>query len=634
MDNQTNELLHKMQMLRRNECMEIIDSRIFLHDPFIKEIYHKAIELGYDLEIIREIFCNILIDLNFKASNLENANFKQLINSEKFIDLLVIYSSQSEPLNNRQNNSNNKDVNLKKDLNENYEDNEDIYNSNGNNENDLSDDLNDLNGQNLTKIENLKEKMNNISNKLIAKPLSDQQKIQKEQEFLNEHQKRINDPSNLRPIIIDCKDIALSDYSNKQIFLVSRIMKVFDYFEKRNHQIYAILSQSRRDQIMAANTATNQQPKTPDQQILLDLEQSNKVHYTPLRRVGTKRIEGDEDHMKLQLAESKKGIIVSNNNFKKYLNHNEEFKQVIEERVLMYSFIDDTFLPAEDPLGKNGPSLENFLRIEQSLNSNYMKRCPYKKKCTYGAKCKYFHPERGMHQGNQLFKTAHQTVLDQAQENKMRYEIIINKNQPTENNNLQYIQQQQANFNSYSLNNNTHGLVTKKLSVSPPLRYNNNVKNNENIDQNNVKNTKNFGYPTVIGGFKNMSLTNSIKTVNQGPILRAMGPESGPVPNFQITKKNPLQNLLAKEPEIINSDSNLFNTQNFLERYGSSAFNGLEDFSSMSNDIVSNDMLKTQLGLTLKKELAEEVMRKYPQETEVEKLIYLARCLTTSEDDF
>ncbi len=158
------------------------------------------------------------------------------------------------------------------------------------------------------------------------------------------------------------------------------------------------------------------------------MEQKNQVYYTPSKRVGAKRIVCDDDSYMLKLAVAKMAIIVSNDNFKRFLNHSDDFKLVIEERVLMYSFIDGTFMPAEDPLGKSGPSLDNFLRFESFVNQQYMKRCPYRKKCTYGSKCKFWHPERGLHQGNQLFKTAHQSVLDEAQEQKMRLEIILNKN--------------------------------------------------------------------------------------------------------------------------------------------------------------------------------------------------------------
>jgi hypothetical protein len=45
-----------------------------------------------------------------------------------------------------------------------------------------------------------------------------------------------------------------------------------------------------------------------------------------------------------------------------------------------------------------------------------IKPCPYKNKCTYGSKCKYYHPERGLQQ--QIYKTAHQSVLEEAQEAK------------------------------------------------------------------------------------------------------------------------------------------------------------------------------------------------------------------------
>ena len=165
---------------------------------------------------------------------------------------------------------------------------------------------------------------------------------------------------------------------------------------------------------------------TADQLALIEMENKGQVFPIPYKKLGGKRIVCDDDAPMLKTALNKSGIIVSNDNFKRFLNNNTEdnFKQVIEERVLMYSFIDDTFMPAEDPLGKNGPSLENFLRFESVANQHYMKRCPYRKKCTYGTKCKFQHPERATQLGSQ-YKTAHQSVLEEAQQQKIRLEIIM-----------------------------------------------------------------------------------------------------------------------------------------------------------------------------------------------------------------
>ena len=49
-------------------------------------------------------------------------------------------------------------------------------------------------------------------------------------------------------------------------------------------------------------------------------------------------------------------------------------------------------MPAEDPMGKRGLTLEQFLRVN-ALDTR-AGHCPYGRKCTYGTKCKYIHTDR------------------------------------------------------------------------------------------------------------------------------------------------------------------------------------------------------------------------------------------------
>lgn len=96
----------------------------------------------------------------------------------------------------------------------------------------------------------------------------------------------------------------------------------------------------------------------------------------------------------LQLAAENEGVVVSNDNYRDLVQESSEFKKVVEDRILMYSFVSDRFMPPDDPLGRSGPTLENFLRI-QPKKGDLPPPCPYGKKCTYGTKCKFNHPERG-----------------------------------------------------------------------------------------------------------------------------------------------------------------------------------------------------------------------------------------------
>lgn len=65
-----------------------------------------------------------------------------------------------------------------------------------------------------------------------------------------------------------------------------------------------------------------------------------------------------------QLAAENDGIVVSNDNYRDLVTESIDFKKVVEERILMYSFVNDRFMPPDDPLGRNGPTLDKFLKMQ------------------------------------------------------------------------------------------------------------------------------------------------------------------------------------------------------------------------------------------------------------------------------
>lgn len=339
-----------------------VESRAFVSDEHVKSLIDKSLRLGMSWEAVKETLKKFLSAYfhkkNYANIDLYRLDFSEVVDETRFFDQLVMTSIQMESRSWPDEAEPDEDTDADK-----------------------------------------------------------KSKHQSLQEYVAASMHRLNDKANLRPIVVDGSDVALSGQPNRQLFSLGRVHTVVEYFDKRQHAVYVIVPQWRKEQLVASS----------DKLILSDMEQRGLVHYSPSKRVGGKRMYCDDDSFILNLAVIKNAIIVSNDNFKRFLNQRDEFKQVIEQRVLMYSFVDDNFIPAEDPLGKNGPSLSNFLRFESFHNQQYMKRCPYKKKCTYGSKCKFWHPERAASQSGQQFKTAFQSVLDQSSEQRMKLEIILNQ---------------------------------------------------------------------------------------------------------------------------------------------------------------------------------------------------------------
>jgi ribonuclease ZC3H12 len=71
------------------------------------------------------------------------------------------------------------------------------------------------------------------------------------------------------------------------------------------------------------------------------LERENVLAFTPSRTVGGKRIACHDDRYIVKLASENNGVIVSNDNYRDLAAESPEFRATIEERLLMYTFVDD-----------------------------------------------------------------------------------------------------------------------------------------------------------------------------------------------------------------------------------------------------------------------------------------------------
>ncbi|XP_038133584.1 probable ribonuclease ZC3H12C [Cyprinodon tularosa] len=196
------------------------------------------------------------------------------------------------------------------------------------------------------------------------------------------------DQDNLRPIVVDGSNVAMS-HGNKEVFSCQGIQLAVDWFLERGHQDITVFVPAWRKE--------QSRPDAPitDQEILRRLEKEKILVFTPSRRVQGRRVVCYDDRFIVKLAYESDGIIVSNDNYRDLANEKPEWKKFIDERLLMYSFVNDKFMPPDDPLGRHGPSLDNFLRKRPIMPEQKKQPCPYGKKCTYGHKCKYYHPERG-----------------------------------------------------------------------------------------------------------------------------------------------------------------------------------------------------------------------------------------------
>ncbi|XP_061816848.1 protein KHNYN [Nerophis lumbriciformis] len=166
----------------------------------------------------------------------------------------------------------------------------------------------------------------------------------------------IDKPGNpkLRTIVIDGSNVAMS-HGLGQFFSCRGIALAVQHFWDRGHRhISALVPQWRQ----------KNDPRIREQHYLSELHKLGLLSYTPSRVVSGKRICSYDDRQMLQLAQKTDGVIVTNDNLRDLLDESLVWRDIIKERLLQYTFVGDHFMVPDDPLGKGGPHLDDFLSAE------------------------------------------------------------------------------------------------------------------------------------------------------------------------------------------------------------------------------------------------------------------------------
>ncbi|XP_045507182.1 NEDD4-binding protein 1-like isoform X2 [Colias croceus] len=160
----------------------------------------------------------------------------------------------------------------------------------------------------------------------------------------------IKNKTGLRMVVIDGSNVAMQ-HTKGRIYSVKGLKICIDYFVNRGHVVKAFVPHFRC-----------KNGKSTDGHMLDQLERLGLVVYTPSREIQGRMITSYDDRYIVQCAAEFDGVIVSGDNYRDLLVENPRWRFVIENRLLQFTWVGNMIMFPKDPLGRNGPTLEQFLR--------------------------------------------------------------------------------------------------------------------------------------------------------------------------------------------------------------------------------------------------------------------------------
>ncbi|KAL1451633.1 hypothetical protein WDU94_005991 [Cyamophila willieti] len=165
--------------------------------------------------------------------------------------------------------------------------------------------------------------------------------------------------SGLRPIVIDGCNVAVehgrvSDPMSQFNFSAKGVQIMVDYFRKRGHKEIHVFVPHHKAHRGPSNT-----------EIFEQLKNEGILTLTPSRYVEGRLQAAYDDRYIVQTATELGGVIVSNDRYRDLMQENDKWKATIEQRLLMFNFVKDLLMFPQDPLGRLGPTLDQFLKFPE-----------------------------------------------------------------------------------------------------------------------------------------------------------------------------------------------------------------------------------------------------------------------------
>ena len=175
-------------------------------------------------------------------------------------------------------------------------------------------------------------------------------KMENRQDTLNNLQTSQSKVGTYRPIVIDGCNIGHA--YGRGPFRAEGLRIVHEYFTN--------LGYDNENIIMIIKHIPPQYLTEEDTNLLNFFKDIGVLHESPSRKFGTEVIKSDDDLFILNTARLFKANILSNDRYREY---ESEYFDVIKTHLIQPNFIKDELVLPTDPLGSNGPKLDQFLRF-------------------------------------------------------------------------------------------------------------------------------------------------------------------------------------------------------------------------------------------------------------------------------